>query len=152
VRWTRPEFDVVKGTNIVHLGTRDSTTVWLDPDDADPQRRYKLWRSHSDAGRWGLSLHFSADGIHWSERVLRTGICGDRTTVSYTPFRKRWVYTLASDRRGRTRSYFETADLLNGPKWDRIDDAPLWCGSDDLDPQREDLKTVCQLYNLDCVA
>ncbi len=28
----------------------------------------------------------------------------------------------------------------------------MWCGSDRLDPQRDDLKTVCELYNLDCVA
>ena len=32
------------------------------------------------------------------------------------------------------------------------DEPPLWAGSDRLDPQRDDLKTPCELYNLDCVA
>jgi len=31
------------------------------------------------------------------------------------------------------------------------DGPPLWVGSDDLDPPRDDLKTRPQLYNLDCV-
>src|SRR5262249_28286004 len=30
IAWDKPERDVVKGTNIVHAGDRDSTTVWLD--------------------------------------------------------------------------------------------------------------------------
>ena len=28
----------------------------------------------------------------------------------------------------------------------------MWCGSDNLDPQREDYKVVPELYNLDCAA
>lgn len=152
IKWTRPKLDVHKGTNIVHLGTRDSTTVWLDPDD-DAKRRFKLFRSHSDGGKWGLSVHFSEDGMHWSDRVLRTGTVGDRTTVFYNPFRKVWVYSLR-DGPGvpRWRRYWETRDLLNGPQWELVREAPLWVGSDKLDPQRDDLKTVPQLYNLDCVA
>src|SRR5207302_7512909 len=38
------------------------------------------------------------------------------------------------------------------PQWEHLDEPPLWCGSDLLDPQRDDLQTVCELYNLDCVA
>jgi len=153
IRWTKPELDVRKGTNIVQPEIRDSSTVWLDLEEKDPARRYKLFRSHGEAGRFGLSLHFSADGIHWSERALRTGSAGDRTTVFWNPFRKVWVYSL---RHGwglpRRRRYWEVKDLLKGPQWTRIDEPPMWCGSDRLDPQRKDLQTVCELYNLDCVA
>ncbi len=153
LHWEKPELDVRKGTNNVLPETRDSATVWLDLEEPDPQRRYKLFRSHSEAGRFGLSVYFSADGIHWGERVLRTGSCGDRTTAFWNPFRKVWVYSL---RHGwgqpRRRRYWEVKDLLQGPQWTRIDEPPLWCGSDRLDPQREDLQTVCELYNLDCVA
>lgn len=152
IKWTRPKFDIRKGTNVVHTGHRDSTTVWLDLDD-EPKRRYKLFRSHPDNGKWGQSIHFSEDGIHWSDRVLRTGTNGDRTTVFYNPFRKVWVYSLR-DGPGvpRWRRYWEVRDLLKGPQWESVRDTPPWVGADKLDPQREDLKTVPQLYNLDCVA
>jgi hypothetical protein len=153
LRWDKPELDVRKGTNIVQPNTRDSATVWLDLETDDPDARYKLFRSHGEADRFGLSVYFSANGTRWGERVLRTGICGDRTTAFWNPFRKVWVYSLRSDfRQKRTRSYWEVKDILEGPQWERIEQVPLWCGSDRLDPQRKDLKTVCQLYNLDCVA
>jgi len=153
VRWTKPELDVRKGTSIVQPDGRDSSTVWLDLEEKDPKRRYKMFRSHGEAGRFGLSVHFSADGIHWSERVLRTGSCGDRTTVFWNPFRKVWVYSLRHGwGRPRRRRYWEVKDILKGPQWERIDEPPMWIGSDRLDPQRDDLKTVCELYNLDGVA
>ncbi|HKI32020.1 MAG TPA: hypothetical protein VKA46_09130 [Gemmataceae bacterium] len=153
LKWEKPELDVRKGTNIVQSDTRDSCTVWFDLEEKDPKRRYKLFRSHGEAGRFGLSVYFSEDGVHWGERVLRTGSCGDRTTVFWNPFRKVWVYSL---RHGwgqpRKRRYWEVKDILKGAQWERIDEPPLWCGSDRFDPQRDDLKTVCELYNLDCVA
>lgn len=153
IKWEKPQLDVKKGTNIVQPDPRDSATVWLDLEDKDPQRRFKLFCSHNEDGRFGLSVYFSADGIHWGRRVLRTGSCGDRTTVFWNPFRKVWVYSL---RHGwglpRRRRYWEVRDILKGPQWTRIDEPPMWCGSDRLDPQRDDLQTVCELYNLDAVA
>jgi hypothetical protein len=153
IRWTKPELDMRKGTNIVHPEGRDSTTVWLDLEDKDPGRRYKLFRSHGEGGRFGLSIHFSKDGIHWGERAVRTGSTGDRTTVFWNPFRKRWVYSI---RHGwgqrRCRRFWESNDLVTGPAWTRIDEPPLWTGADRLDLPREDLKVVPELYNLDGVA
>ena len=153
VRWTRPELDVKKGTNVVHPGPRDSSTVWLDHDAADPKQRFKLFLSHSECGRFGQSVYYSADGVHWGERVVRTGSTGDRTTAFYNPFRKVWVY---STRHGwgvpRRRRYWETPDLVKGPQWDAIGDPGMWAAADARDTQREDLKTPPQLYNLDCVA
>lgn len=153
IRWRKPALDMRKGTNIVQAEPRDSATVWLDLEEKDPEKRYKLFRSHGEGGRFGLSLHFSADGIHWSERVLRTGSAGDRTTVFRNPFRKVWVYSLRHGwGRPRRRRYWEVKDLLRGPQWQRIDEPPLWTGSDRLDRQRPDLRTTCELYNLDGVA
>jgi hypothetical protein len=153
VRWTRPELDVVAGTNIVQPDRRDSAAVWLDLEEKEPRRRFKLFRSHLEADRFGVSVYFSADGVHWGERVLRTGSTGDRTTAFWNPFRKVWVYSI---RHGwgqpRRRRYWETPDLVHGPMWTRIDEPPLWAGSDRLDPQRDDLRVVPELYNLDCVA
>jgi hypothetical protein len=153
LHWEKPELDVRPGTNVVQKDGRDSCTVWLDPEEKNPERRFKMFRSHGEDGRFGLSLHFSADGIHWSERALRTGSCGDRTTVFWNPFRKVWVYSL---RHGwgtpRARRYWEVSDLLAGPQWVPISEPTMWTGSDRLDPPREDLGDVPQLYNLDAVA
>jgi hypothetical protein len=153
VRWTKPDLGVRPGTNIVHPGPRDSATVWLDLETDDPRQRYKLFRSHSEAGRFGTSVHFSADGVHWGDRVVRTGSTGDRTTAFYNPFRRVWVYSI---RHGwgqpRRRRYWETRDLVRGPAWERIDQPGMWAASDRLDPPRDDLRVTPQLYNLDCVA
>lgn len=101
LHWERPAFDVRPGTNVVQPEARDSSTVWLDLENPDPQQRYKMWRSHSEDKRYGLSLQYSEDGIHWGPRVLRTGSNGDRSTVFWNPFRKVWVYSLRHGWGGR---------------------------------------------------
>lgn len=154
IHWTKPQLDVVKaGTNIVHPGPRDSATVWLDHAATDPAKRFVLFRSHGENKQFAQSVHFSPDGIHWSDRAVRSGSTGDRTTAFYNPFRKVWVY---SNRHGwgvpRARRYWETPDLVKGPQWTKIDEPTMWLGADAQDYQRDDLKTPAQLYNLDCVA
>src|SRR5262249_550664 len=66
----KPLLDVKKGTNIVQPDARDSVTVWLDLDDKDAKRRYKLfrsWRDKASATGWAQTVYFSEDGIHWGE-------------------------------------------------------------------------------------
>jgi hypothetical protein len=157
IHWRKPALDVKPGTNIVQTGQRDSSTVWLDQEEKDAARRYKMFRSCSGGstvkGSYGLATFFSSDGIHWSDPPLLTGSCGDRSTVFFNPFRKVWVYSL---RHGwgqpRRRRYWETSDLVHGPQWSAITEPPYWVGADSADPMRDDLKIVPQLYNLDCVA
>jgi hypothetical protein len=153
LHWEKPALDVKPGTNVVQKDARDSSTVWMDLEERDPERRFKMWRAHSEEKRFGLSLHFSADGIHWQPRALRTGSIGDRTTVFWNPFRKVWAYSI---RHGwgvpRARRYWEVKDLLAGPQWTQLIEAPMWTGSDRLDPPRDDLQETPQLYNLDAVA
>jgi len=157
VQWTKPSLDVKPGTNIVQIGQRDSSTVWLDLLEKDPGRRFKMFRSSPGGstvkGSYGLATFFSPDGIHWTTQPLLTGSCGDRSTVFYNPFRKVWVYSL---RHGwgepRRRRYFERVDLLTGPMWQAITEPSWWIGADALDPMRGDLKIPTQLYNLDAVA
>ncbi|MFA6542894.1 MAG: hypothetical protein WCS99_00610 [Limisphaerales bacterium] len=151
--WEKPDLGVVPGSNLVQTDPRDAATVWLDQSDPDPKRRYKMWRSHEEGKQFGLSLHFSDDGIHWGPRVLRTGPAGDRSTVFWNPFRREWVYSLRHGSAGqRVRRYWEVKDLLAGPQWKDITEPTLWVGADRLDPLRDDLKVLPQLYNLDAVA
>jgi len=150
--WSKPALDVRKGTNLVQGDPRDSSTVWLDLEEPDPRRRFKMFRSYLYRGKFVLSAHFSADGIHWGEVAVRTGPCGDRTTVFWNPFRKVWVYSLRNGGGPRLRRYRESRELLTGPRWEHIDEPPLWIGADRLDPERADLKVRPELYNLDAVA
>jgi hypothetical protein len=152
IHWEKPALDVKAGTNIVQAGRRDSSTVWLDHEERNPDRRYKMFRSHGDGG-WALSLHFSPDGIHWSDVVSRSGPCGDRTTAFYNPFRKVWVYSIRGDARGlgRIRTYHEGRNVLDGARWKAGEPVP-WVGADRLDPKRPDLQILPQLYNLDAAA
>jgi hypothetical protein len=153
IHWQKPALDVKAGTNIVLSEHRDSTTVWADWEDADPARRYKLFRSYAIGDHWGLYIYFSPDGVHWGAPVRDSGSCGDRSTVFWNPFRKVWVFSLRHGwGRPRARRYWEMQDLLHSPMWTAIDQPTYWVGADRLDPERPDLKTEPELYNLDGVA
>lgn len=157
ILWTKPEWNVKAGTNIVQTGPRDSSTVWLDLAEKDPKKRFKMFRCGPGGatvkGAYGLTHFESEDGIHWGEPVRRSGSCGDRSTVFWNPFRNVWVYSL---RHGwgqpRRRRYWERADLAASPMWEQIGEPAFWVGADALDPERPEYKVPCQLYNLDAVA
>lgn len=150
--WTKPQLDVVAGTNIVLDEPRDSSTVWLDAVSTDPRARFKM--SLFPAGRTTnpLTLYDSPDGIHW-RRAGQAGRAGDRTTCFWNPFRQRWVYSIRSggDVSGdvRHRRYVESASFV--AKWDDRQPVP-WSRADALDGRRDDTGSPPQLYNLDCVA
>ncbi len=107
IHWERPDLDIVPGTNrLVPELTTDSTTVFLDPFTSNPAERFKMFlRPPNTIPGQSASIHkgfqmVSADGIHWSEPV-ETGICGDRSTIFYNPFRKKWIYSVRYYRRNR---------------------------------------------------
>jgi hypothetical protein len=153
IHWDKPELDVVPGTNIVHQSKRDSGTVWLDLPEQDPARRYKMLLFLLGEGSGCYTLYFSPDGIHWSDPVVRSGPAGDRGTFFLNPFRNVWVYSIREyipATVGRCRRYSENRDVIEAAKWEAGKATP-WVGADKLDPIRDDLKTPCELYNLDCV-
>ena len=141
IHWDKPNLDVRPGSNIVDPAARDSTTVWLDLQEKNPARRYKFARYYKDRA-WTQSLHFSPDGIHWSEAITRRKIRGDRNTLFYNPFRKVWVFSIREytafgglTAGMRCRRYWEDPDVIKGADWP--DGAPpLWIGADRLDPRR----------------
>jgi hypothetical protein len=149
IEWDRPALDVVKGTNITLNTSRDSSTVWLDALDPDPDRRFKLSIYYDHY----LVLYASRDGIHWRE-LGRTGQTGDRSTFFYNPFRKVWVFSLregGGDGLGRGRRYWESPVFDSGHTW-KPRDPVLWATADSGDPERPDYHTTPELYNLDGVA
>jgi hypothetical protein len=149
IRWERPAFDVVSGTNIVSERARDSNTVWLDLDARDSAERFKM--AGYDLGLKSLRLHVSRDGVRWRE-VGVAGPCGDRSTFFRNPFLDAWVFSLrASDARGRRIRRYVEAPAFQNAAW-RDADPVVWTGADQADVRRADLQTLPELYNLDAVA
>ena len=170
IAWTRPSLDLEPGTNVVLRSGRDSTTVWLDHESADPAGRFKLFEA-----RWKkivgyqLALRLSADGRHWSDEVAVSGPSWDRSTVFWNPFRKVWVASVRGHDRmkpdpvHRLRCYFEgkTAGAALGWKQHTDEvarghglpgDLQPWVAADRLDPRNPDPRfrdIEPQLYNLD---
>jgi len=166
IHWEKPSFDVRSGTNEVlsHRDVtpasggrhRDSSTVWLDQQDTNPQHRYKMFITTPIPQRWSLALRCSKDGIHWSQPVaVSATTVGDRTTVHYNPFRKKWVFGLRIGMSGvgRSRAYFEHSNAIDGTK-QIANGAVPWLCADRLDPHHLDpsySKIEPQLYNHDAV-
>ncbi|HOZ48923.1 MAG TPA: glycosyl hydrolase family 32 [Candidatus Hydrogenedentes bacterium] len=150
LHWTRPELDIEPGTNRVLPPQYkcDSWNVVPDYHGDDPEQRYKIFVMPGGTGP--AMAMVSADGIHWSDPIM-TGVTGDRSSMFYNPFRKKWVYSLRSSWRGRSRDYWEHDDFLAGAKWE-AGQPYLWCGADRLDPPDPEIGETPQLYNLDAVA
>jgi hypothetical protein len=103
-------------------------------------------------------LHYSADGIHWSDIVAKAGSSGDRCTFFYNPFRRKWVFGINSSpwEGVRRRRYVEGDTLAEAlqswpfSKDDLLTTTPAWVGADRLDIRRHS-DFDPQLYNLDAV-
>ena len=112
--WKKPSFNIYNNTNIVDTANRDAATIWLDKEEKDPVKRYKMFnveRRPTDR-RWQFILKYSPDGIHWSDGVAQSGDLYDRSSVFYNPFRKVWALSMrySTDVSSRSRSYLENKD------------------------------------------
>ncbi|MDD4756462.1 MAG: hypothetical protein PHG29_10320 [Prolixibacteraceae bacterium] len=157
INWDRPDLDILPGTNKILPGLRpDSTTVFLDPDSPDSGQKFKMFfRGPNFLDKYNGYAMVSGDGIHWSNPI-KTGYCGDRSTMFYNPFRKKWVYSIRSggelrSGHGRARYYREHDDFLKGAEWSSKD-IVFWTGADRLDPPDPVIGNNAQLYNLSAVA
>ena len=169
VKWAKKPLDVVPGTNIVIDAVLKSNNVWLDLDDANASRRYKL----SDSGGGGpgyptglassYRLWSSADGVHWHVERDYTGLTSDRSTLFPNPLRtpRRWTFSIKNYQKatletfGRSRLYWETlGDDLFTASW--ADNEPVnWQAAEELDPgyvAGPNEGQPAQLYNLDAFA
>lgn len=165
--WRREPVDIQGDNGILPRFTSNSSTAWIDPNDPDPSRRYKMFIRQPDhnepdtgqsfretGGRKRAYVMSSADGIHWSDPVVTSPV-GDRSTIFYNPFRRKWVFSIRSYRFGetfaRTRHYRECHDLMGEAVWEAQDDL-FWTRADRLDAPDPHIGEAPQLYNLDAVA
>jgi hypothetical protein len=156
IKWERPEIRGNTNQLFPHP-CPDSTTVFLDHDARNPEERFKMFlREPGRAGHTHGYSMVSPDGINWGE-THPTGFCGDRTTMFYNPFRKKWIYSIRSwgepipSGIGRARYYYECSDFIRDAKWNNTDPV-FWTGADRLDPPDPEIGDKAQLYNLSAVA
>lgn len=163
IEWLRPKLDVVPGTNIIRRGMRDSNSIWMDLNEPDPARRYKMMIFSDGKRESAIQFLASADGIHWSEALGEGRTYKlpnyDRSTMFYNPFRDRWVYSVRVSNvgpvaapelakgLGRARYYKEAVDFAEG--WKDRNELTPWESSDELDEPDPVNKVPPQLYNLD---
>lgn len=161
IHWVRPSLDVVPGTNEILPDVRtDSTTVFIDYDTDKEDERYKMFVRSPGGGAMPGYSYVSSDGIHWG-KCTETDPVGDRSTIFYNPFRKKWVYSIRSGLKapfevGRVRYYRECNDFLAGAKWVHGDDPSRdeqvpWLRADRDDKPDPDIRVRPQLYNFDAV-
>lgn len=150
VHWERPSLDVVPGTNLIlpDVPRPDSGTVWLDRETSDDSQRYKFMLRQGDSPEVGerALMMTSPDGVHWS-KPASTGPMGDRSTMFYNPFRRKWVQSIRGYQHpaGRMRRYWEAEEFFESGRW-KGGEPPFWTCADCMD---EGGATPPQLYNLD---
>ncbi len=157
IHWTRPDLPLRPGTNQVLPSEikPDSWSVVRDYDTADPRKKFKIFL-RSPGGPMRANYFTSPDGIDWGA-PREGGITGDRSTVYYNPFRKKWVYSLRWTNSGdgadwmRLRAYWEADDFERGMNWLPDDPVP-WARADKLDLPDPRVGDKTQLYNIDAVA
>ncbi|MCE5238130.1 hypothetical protein LLH23_06525 [bacterium] len=97
VHWEKPklgQFEIRGGKDnnaVLHM-PMDNASVLYDPDDKDPQRRYKCVVYQSLEEGTGCYGYTSPDGIKWTRtpHILIKG-AGDRTSAWYDPLRHKCV-------------------------------------------------------------
>lgn len=170
ITWTRPDLDVVPGTHRVLPPfpgyIRHNASVSLDHEAKDPAERFKMYAFYRiGTGSWPRKdpdpkpspaevsfIYTSPDGIHWTKRA-QTGPTGDTTSMYRDPFRGTWVYSIRLFRGvlGRWRSFYESADFVQGGSWKK-EDAKPWLATDALDRPDPVLQLRPELYKHDAVA
>lgn len=162
-KWEKPVLDIVPHTNVVETTDRDAATVWLDRNEPDPNKRWKLFnieRRLTDK-RWQFVLKYSADGKKWSKGVAQSGDVYDRSSAFYNPFLKKWVLSMryGTEISSRSRAYLENSDpemavsLAHRIRKDAVDkNIVFWFTPDDKELKHEKFPDVKPgIYNFDAI-
>jgi len=151
LHWERPDIGEGRGNRVIPRipgVERDGAAVVLNRY-YDEERPYKMFLYNRPNGG---ELLDSADGKHWWH-ICPTGATGDRSTMFYNPFRKKWVYSMRTDfgQAGsfRARSYVEADNPEEGAS---LENHVYWTRADRYDPIHPEIGDKPSLYNLDAIA
>lgn len=163
ITWTKPSLSVVSGTNIVDKGTeRDASTVWLDKQETNSSKRYKMFQVSGGAGKWKYHYKTSANGLQWRDNQTPSGSVTDRSTVYKNPFRNVWAWSMRHNVRVkssdsytvRARDYYENADPVVGNQNAKADLNRFWFGTwpnEQKHPNYKNNDGSPGIYNLDAI-
>lgn len=134
INWTKPNVSLIEGTNIVeYKSERDASVVWIDKQETDASKRYKMFLVARVDGKWRYVYQTSADGKIWRESAISKSLA-DRSTVYKNPFRNNWVYSIrhnvriSDDKLVRVRTYSENTDPVEGTQKAEAVLANFWFG------------------------
>ncbi len=147
INWVKPQLDLVKGTCLVDTANRDAATIWLDRNEKDPNKRYKM---------------FNVERRPTDRRcVAQSGDLYDRSSVFYNPFRGVWCLSMrySTAVSSRSRSYLEAKDPETAVSMAHrvrkgIPDKNVvfWFTPDDKEPRHPNFPEVEPgIYNFDCI-
>lgn len=158
LNWERPTLGIGVLNQIIPGYAPNSSGVVVDYD-APAYERYKIYfrppNDKAESNVYGYAA-ISSDGIHWNN-LIRSGASGDRSTMFYNPFRKKYVFSLrnggglAPAPHGRNRWYRESSNFLSGAVWNGRN-VVYWCGADNLDEPAPEVGITPELYNVNAVA
>ena len=162
ISWDKlTDLGIVSGTNIVNYQSiRDASTIWLDKQETDKQKRYKMFQVERNqaTNEWRYHYKVSSDGVNWLEESNSNRI-EDRSTVFYNPFRAIWSfsmrfnYRLNSNELIRCRLYAEEADPQIGITHAKASKELFWFGpwpGELHHPQYSEIRPA--IYNHDAIA
>ncbi len=161
INWTKPLLSVVSGTNIVDKGLeRDASVVWLDKQEPNSSKRYKMFQVAGGKGNWKYHYKTSADGKQWRDNMTPSQAIADRSTVYKNPFRNVWIWSMRHNVRVnssdpytvRARDYAENADPVVGNKNAKADLSAFWFGPWPNEQKHSDYQKndgAPGIYNLD---
>ena len=163
MNWIKPSLKIFGDNNIVDTAERDASTIWIDKQEKDAGKRYKMFNVEKRVtdNRWQIILKYSADGLHWGKGVAQSGDLYDRTTTFYNPFSKKWVLSMRYNAKtGRARAYLENespelaVSLAHRIRKDAEDaNIVYWFGADDQEPHHPKFPGIDpQIYNHDAIA
>ena len=158
LNWERPDLGIFDEPNQIMPDNMcpDSGGVVLDYQSPDPEQRYKMFNRGTGDFFCRGKVWTSRDGQNWGKAV-RSGAMGDRSTMFYNPFRKKWIFSLRwaipHSTAGRARAYVEADDFMSGARW-QPEDPVYWLGTDKYDLKRDEIKDSIkpELYNFNAVA
>lgn len=136
--WVKPALSLVSGTNIVDKGSeRDASTIWLDKQETNSTKRYKMFVVAGGKGNWKYHYKTSSDGKLWRDNLTPSKAVADRSTVYKNSFRNVWVWSMRHNIRVkstdpytvRARDYYENSDPVIGNQEAKADLANFWFGT-----------------------
>lgn len=122
IEWDKPNLGILPGTNVVDYGSeRDASVVWLDKQESNLSKRYKMFLVARESGIWKYHYKTSSDGKSWRATETSRAIA-DRSTVYKNAFRNIWVFSMRhnvrvnSSKLVRARDYSEHVDPALGTR------------------------------------